>query len=236
MSEQAFPIDREHPPREIRYRGAPRDFVLRPWAMEDIEAQVALVHASMAELRAFMPWVHTPVTLESQYQVRRRFQAAYWEGREFVLGVFDEKGAPLGGCGLHPRTPLNPAALEIGFWCGTAFSGRGLTTQVTRCLIALSFDWLGADRVQICHDTANDKSRRVAEKCGFRSEGTQRKAVAAPSQQMRDQGYIGTTNVVMYALVREDLASLDWLEATREGMTLIDALGKERAHVSFTSK
>jgi hypothetical protein len=40
----------------------------------------------------------------------------------------------------------------------------------------------------------------------------------------------------MYALVKEDLASLDWLDATRRNMTLVDALGNERSHVSVTSR
>jgi RimJ/RimL family protein N-acetyltransferase len=230
MTEDAFPIDRDHPPREVRFRGAPRSFTLRPWAMSDLGAQVALIHASLAELREFMPWVHgAPPTIETQYQSTRRLHAAYWEGREYVLGVFDDAGAPLGGCGLHPRTPLNPAALEIGYWCGTPHAGKGLTTAVVRCLVALAFDWLECDRVQLGHDVANAKSGRIAEKCGFRLEGTIRRGLAEPSPRMREQGYLGTSNDVMYGLVKEDLAALEWLDETRAKITLVDALGNERA-------
>lgn len=229
MSEPEFPVDRDHPPRAVRYRGAPCAFTLRPWGMGDIEAQVALLHASAPELKAFMPWIHNPVTVESQYQVTRRFQSAYWEGRDYVFGVFDEDGAPMGSGGLHSRTPLNPAALEIGYWCGTPHSGKGLTTAVARCLVALAFDWLGADRVQLGHDTANAKSRRIAEKCGFHREGTIRRAIAEPPPRFRDEGFIATTDVVMYGLCKDDLAALAWLADVRARMTIVDALGRERA-------
>jgi hypothetical protein len=56
----AFPIDRTHPPRRITYRRHGRPLEIEPWAFDDIEPSIRAVTASLAELRAFMPWAHLP--------------------------------------------------------------------------------------------------------------------------------------------------------------------------------
>jgi RimJ/RimL family protein N-acetyltransferase len=228
----AFPISRKYPPRRIVYRDAARTLVLRPWSFDDADALIAAVTASLPALRAYMPWSHLPLSREGEFELIARFSADYWAGREYVFGMFDGEGegsAVLGGLGLHPRTPLNPSALEIGYWCHSAHAGRGWTTLAARVLVALGFDVFGADRVQVMHDESNHASRRVAEKCGFVREGTMRNVVAQVAPELHAHGYQGTPLHRMYGLSPEDLPSLDWLADVRAKVTLVDALGGVRA-------
>lgn len=222
---EPFPVDRTHSPSRLVYSDADRFLELRPWALADADALIAAIAASVPELRRFMPWAHGPVTREVYYPLIARFQADHWAGREYVLGMFSESGEVLGGVGLHPRVPLNPAGLEVGYWCHSAHAGRGLTTLATRVLVALAFDYFGCDRFQVIYDEANVGSRHVIEKCGLVYEGTQRNATATVAPEVRAGGYAGTGRHRMHALTPADLGALPWLEEVRANTTVYDAFG-----------
>jgi ribosomal-protein-serine acetyltransferase len=221
----AFPVDRTRPPSRVVYRDGARHLELRPWAFADVDALIAAIDQSNPELRRFMPWAHGEATREGYYTLVAKFQADYWAGREYVLGMFSERAEVLGGIGLHPRVPLNPAGLEVGYWCHSAHSGRGWTSLATRMLVALAFDRFGCDRFQVIYDEANVGSRRVIEKCGLPFEGTIRNATAVVSPEVRSGGYAGTGRHRMHALTPDDLGSLEWLEGVRANTTTYDALG-----------
>jgi RimJ/RimL family protein N-acetyltransferase len=224
-----FPLDRAHPPRRLVFEDAARHLVLRPWAFDDIDGFLAAIEASRAELRAFMPWAHESATRDDAYTLISRFQAEYWAGEQYVLGMFDDRDQVLGSVGLHPRVPLNPRALEVGYWVKTAESGRGWATLAVRVMVVLAFDWFDCDRLQVAHDQANVGSQRVVEKCGFTFEGVLRNHTAEGSESMRRDGYRATGRHRLYAMTPDDLArpndGLAWLGALRRGITLFDALG-----------
>ena len=228
-----FPIDRAHPPSRLVYRdpaGPLRHLEyleLRPWAFHDVDALLDAVTRSLPELRAFMPWAHQPMTRETEYALVATFQAQYHAGREYVFGMFSERGEVLGGVGLHPRVALNPTALEVGYWCHSAHAGRGWTTLAVRMLAVLAFDRFGCDRLQVSCDEANVASRRVIEKCGFAFEGVVRNFTLAVDDGVRASGYRGTGRHRLHALVPGDLPQLDWVARVRAATTAYDALGGE---------
>src|SRR5688572_18616349 len=220
-----FPIDRMHPPRRIIHREEGRHLELRPWSFDDIDPLIAAIEASRTELRAFMPWAHAPITREAEYRLIAGFQADYWAGLQYLMGMFSERGEIIGGIGLHPRVALNPKGLEVGYWCHTAHAGRGWTTLAVRMVVSLVFDRFGCDRFQVTHDEANVGSRRVVEKCGFTYEGTGRRLTVEGSEEMRAGGFRGTGRQRVYAITQDDLQQLDWLPSIRRNLILIDALG-----------
>jgi RimJ/RimL family protein N-acetyltransferase len=223
-----FPLDRTHPPRRILYGGDGRHCVLRPWGFDDVQPLVAAKAASSKQLREFMVWAHEPVSPEIQYEGIRRFIGEYWAGREYVFGLFDADGGLLGCVGLHPRTALNPRALEVGYWCHSAHAGRGWTTLAVRVLAVVAFDWFDCDRLQVMHDESNLASQRVVEKIGFRFEGTLRNAVVEVSPEVRAGGYRGSALQRLYAITPDDLPQLAWVPAVRASTVVEDALGNER--------
>lgn len=220
-----LPVDRTHPPSRLVYRDGARHLELRPWAMGDMDPMIEAITASLPELKRFMPWAHGPITREVYLPRIAWFQAEHWAGREHVLGMFSERGEVLGGVGLHPRVPLNPAGLEVGYWCHSAHAGRGWVTLATRVLVAFAFDRLGCDRFQVIYDEANVGSRRVIEKCGLVYEATCRNLTAPVAPEVRAGGYQGTGRHRVHALTPDDLAGLDWLEGVRASTTVYDALG-----------
>lgn len=220
-----LPIDRTHPPARIVYDDGARHLTLRPWSYGDLDALMDAVIASTAALKGFMPWAHTPPTREAEHALITRFQADYHAGREYVFGCFGASGEVLGGAGLHPRTALNPRALEVGYWCHSAHTGRGWTTLAVQMLIAVAFDRFGCDRFQVIHDEANVASRRVVEKCNIPYEGTLRNATSAVAPELHAEGYLGTGRHRMYGMIPDDLPTLSWLPAVRAATTLYDVFG-----------
>lgn len=220
-----FVIDRAHPPSRVEFRGGGRYLALRPWSLLDADALIRAVTESAAALRPYMPWAHEAPTREGQYALLTKFQDSYRAGREYVLGMFAEDGQILGGVGLHPRVPLNPKGLEVGYWCHSAHAGKGWTTLAVKMLVALAFDRFACDRLQVLHAEVNAASRRVVEKCGFRYEATLRGVAAKASEALHDGGYVGDGAHRVYALLPEDLGELPWLDEVRAGITLVDALG-----------
>jgi RimJ/RimL family protein N-acetyltransferase len=80
-------------------------------------------------------------------------------------------GRLLGMVGLHAR---DLSMREIGFWTAPWARGRGVMTDAARLVVRFGFEVLDLQRVEWQAVAGNDASRRVAEKLGFRMEGTRR--------------------------------------------------------------
>ena len=76
--------------------------------------------------------------------------------------------AILGAAGL---TVSECGEAEIGYWIGEPFWGGGLATEAAQAIIDHAFNELGAERIFACCQAANDASRKVLEKCGFKHSG-----------------------------------------------------------------
>jgi len=220
-------VSRENPASRIELRDETRQLVLRPALRTDAEPITAAALASIAELRPFMPWAHGEVSVQTQLARLKETEAAYWSGRDLVMVLCDaSSGEHVAYVGLHPRTALNPAALEVGYWTPTAHAGKGLCTLATRLAVAYAFEWLGSDRIQVMHDEVNEASRRVVEKCGFHFEGVLRNATGAVDAAIVAGGYLASRRTRLYALLPEDRAGLGWYAPLLEQMTVFDLVGR----------
>jgi RimJ/RimL family protein N-acetyltransferase len=96
----------------------------------------------------------------------------------------------IGGCGIDPRED----GLELGYWLGVPYWGRGYATEAVRALIDHAFGDLEHETLQAGARVSNPASRRVLEKCAFQWTGvrlTRIRAInsAAPSDRFRlDRG------------------------------------------------
>lgn len=63
---------------------------------------------------------------------------------------------------------------EIGCWLGTPYWGQGIIPEAVKELIRYGFEDLGLKRIWYAYFDGNEKSKRVAEKCGFRYHHTNR--------------------------------------------------------------
>ncbi|MEG2156130.1 MAG: GNAT family N-acetyltransferase [Burkholderiaceae bacterium] len=83
----------------------------------------------------------------------------------------------VGGAGIHPGEGQSACSVEIGYWLGEAYWGRGVSTQVVAALTRIAFEPLGVTRVFAPVHADNPASMRVLEKNGFEREGLQRRSV-----------------------------------------------------------
>ena len=140
----------------------------------------AVVHDSVVETLAALrrhpsslPWAQAePSVAASEQYVRRG--AAHWLLRsELPMLAFrgPDDDEHVGNLGLH-RFNWETRVFEIGWWCRQRFQGQGYMTEAAGALTEFAFSRLGARRVWCLADEGNPPSWRVAERLGYRHEGT----------------------------------------------------------------
>ncbi len=138
--------------------------LLRPGFPEDAPAlAVAIADETIVRNLATAPW---------PYRMRDA-EAFLARPRDPVLPsflVFERTdGAPrlVGSCGLGRRPS---GAVELGYWIGTQFWGRGFATEACTALVEIART-LGLASLEGSHFIDNPGSARVLEKLGFEAVG-----------------------------------------------------------------
>jgi RimJ/RimL family protein N-acetyltransferase len=154
---------------------------------------------SQQELQDWLPWAGKPQTLEETREFcgnaeKRRVNG---EGLDVLLEL-KSSGETIGGAGF-PRLNWDVPKFEIGYWCRTDHTGRGLVSEATFELARFAFDKLAAARVELFIDARNTRSYHVAERLGFNLEGLHRADARDPHGNLCD--------MLVYAAT--SLASLD---------------------------
>jgi RimJ/RimL family protein N-acetyltransferase len=149
----------------------------------------AAEHATLDELRPWMPWAHTPRSPDEAEAYCRRMQAKFILRDDLVMFAFERdadggEGRFVAGCGLH-RIDWSVRRFEIGYWRRTDCGGRGYVTELTTALARMAFDRLGARRVELRMDDSNAASWRVAERVGFTLEAILRGDSLTPDGAVR---------------------------------------------------
>lgn len=80
-----------------------------------------------------------------------------------------EGGALVGTVGWRS---VEPGVVDLGFWLGADFRGRGLMTEGARAALEAAFRAGGAKAVRTCCRSADWASRQVVIRCGFQWEGS----------------------------------------------------------------
>lgn len=127
---------------------------------------------SQRDLAPWLGWVTPAPTLEQSELNCRRTLARYLLNEDLMVFFFGkESGALVGGSGLH-GADWTTRKFEVGYWSRTGYGGKGLITEGVRALSDYALRELGASRVFLTCDDQNIRSWRLAERAGFRLEGT----------------------------------------------------------------
>ena len=129
---------------------------------------------------------HVLCNAESYAIVLRAFQAQSRGHSSQTLAAergldddFDYADKPIGSISLQPPAlPITQYldkadyhdydnSMELGFWIGKPFWGRGFAPQASRALMQHGFDDLHLDAIWCRHDVENIKSGRAQDKIGF---------------------------------------------------------------------
>jgi aminoglycoside 6'-N-acetyltransferase len=89
----------------------------------------------------------------------------------------------------------------IGFFADNDHEGKGYVTEASRAAIGFIFEHLGAHRVRLECDDTNQRSVRVAERCGMVREGHIRE-----NKRHTDGTLSGTLH---YGLLKREFEALD---------------------------
>lgn len=157
--------------REIPEQFESERLIIRAPRVRDAAELRAAIAESIEELRPWMPWAKSVLTIEEYRANLRKARRRYLSGHDLRLNVF-LKGTNtfIMGSGLH-RIDWKVPKFEIGYWIRTPYSGQGYVTEAVNAITQFAFEQLGAKRVEIRMDDRNERSWRVAERCGFELEG-----------------------------------------------------------------
>lgn len=162
--------------------------LLRSFRIEDAPFLHAALAESINELRTylwFLPWVAEEPTLQSAEVRCRRAEANFLLRSDLPYLAFEKQsGRLVASAGLH-RTDWALPKTEVGYWVRSSDVGKGYASEAVVTLTSWALDSLGAKRVELVTDEQNRGSRAVAERCGFRLEGTLRNVMQAPDGTLR---------------------------------------------------
>jgi RimJ/RimL family protein N-acetyltransferase len=120
-----------------------------------------------------MAWAASS-SLEETRDFAAKAEAAWAAGQAYHFSIL-RKAEVIGGISIEVRQPIERIG-ELGYWVRTDHAGQGVATEAGASLLDFGFEDLGLHRLELRAGTGNRASQRVAEKLGFRREGTLRQA------------------------------------------------------------
>jgi ribosomal-protein-serine acetyltransferase len=144
------------------------DAELRLLEESDADALAAVIAANRPYLARWLPWASGNDRDTSLAFIRAtRRQIADNDGLQTVITVHD---LPVGMIGFH-AVDWTHRTTSLGYWISQGHQGRGIVTTAARALIDHAYRAWRLNRVEIRTGVENLRSRRIAERLGFREEG-----------------------------------------------------------------
>jgi [ribosomal protein S5]-alanine N-acetyltransferase len=123
------------------------------------------MRASRAHLR---PWIYAAETA-SDYD--RLIERSRGDDYEFLLVCLKANGAIAGSFQLSQIFRAGFQNAYLGFAIGAAYAGQGYGREGLELTLRHAFTRLRLHRVEANVQPANDRSKGLVERCGFRLEG-----------------------------------------------------------------
>lgn len=132
------------------------------------------VDRNRAYLREWLVWVDGTTGREAALEFIQKTLHQFARNEGFATGIWAGEQC-IGSVGFHTINWVD-RKVELGYWLDRERQGKGLMTSACRAMIAHAFMEWKLNRVEIRCATGNRASNRVAERLGFRLEGTLRSA------------------------------------------------------------
>ncbi|MBX9890974.1 MAG: GNAT family N-acetyltransferase [Chitinophagaceae bacterium] len=159
--------------------------VLRPWQKEDAQALAAIANNRKVwdNVRDFFPTPYTVLDAEQWLDSIRKT-------RPFLNFAILYQGRIAGNIGIVPKEDVYRMSVEIGYFIGEEFWGKGIATEATRLLVEYIEQEFNVVRIYAEVFETNKASMRVLQKNGFYLEGIRRKAVIKNGEIMDDYVWV----------------------------------------------
>ena len=138
------------------------------------ERHAELLFALVEQNRERHPEIPQLHSLEDARMYIKRDLALFAENKGLGIGIWHQ-GNLAGSVRYHEIDWAN-RSVELGYWLGASFEGKGLVTRACQVLIDHAFNTLCLNRVVISCAQENQRSRAIAERLGFTQEGMLRQS------------------------------------------------------------
>lgn len=155
---------------------------------------------TLDELRRWMDWAVPEQTVDVLEEFARRGAASFIMRTDLQMVLWLKDGETVVGCSGLMSPDWSVPRLEIGYWCRRRFVGQGYISEAVRGICGFAFEHFGAQRLEIRCDALNERSARVAERCGFQLDGRLRRNELAVGGGPRD--------TLIYSLLPSDEAAV----------------------------
>ena len=158
--------------------------VLRAWDPDsDSDAETWLRGLTDPEFRRWNTPLRTVRDIDGARESMRARAESVARGTSAAHCVTDaDGGAVLGHIGLNEIDPVWRRA-RVGYWVLPEARGRRVATRALALIARWAFTELELHRLELDHALRHEASCKVAERCGFRYEGTLRGAMFAEGRQ-----------------------------------------------------
>lgn len=177
--------------------------ILRPYSEDDAMWYYKMSLRNRSHLQRYESG-NVVMSLTSETHTRKTLGklATYWnEGTCYFVGAFAKATSEFVAQVYVGPFNRKPVEFIIGYIADCMHEGRGYVTEAITATVASIFDHLGADQVRIHCDETNERSRRVAERCGFRLEKM------FPEEKQGADGALQMCTTAVYLRLRSDHAS-----------------------------
>lgn len=148
------------------------NITLKPWSLNDIEQLVSLFNNINIwnNMRDYIPHPYTAADAEAfitaQTEITPAINFAIMDGDELV-----------GGIGIELETDIYRMNVQLAYWIGVPFQGKGIATKAVFQMTAYVFQNFVVNRIIAEVFEYNKPSMRVLEKNGYFLETVSRKGI-----------------------------------------------------------
>lgn len=151
------------------------------------------IDCNREHLSQFLGWVDNMQSVFDMHEYLQSSKMPIEEKREVSFVIVSE-GVAIGRIGLH-NINIQSKNASIGYWLTKDAEGKGIITKSCRELINYGFQNLNLNRIEIRAAVNNGRSGSVAEKSGFKKEGTLREA------ELVNGNYL---DLVLYSILKKE--------------------------------
>ncbi|MDB5192612.1 MAG: family N-acetyltransferase [Segetibacter sp.] len=165
------------------------DVLIRPWKIED-----AMELSSIANNKKI--WLNVRDRFPHPYTVQNALEWINYTRKQTPLQnlAVMYKGALAGSVGVIPKEDVYCKSIEIGYFIGEPFWGKGIATRAVELLLEYVNEKYDVIRITAEVFEHNTPSMKVLQKNGFVLEGIRKRAVIKNNVIMDDHVWVKFTN------------------------------------------
>ncbi len=152
---------------------------LRPFTLDDAPRVQELVsNWNVASMVARIPHPYPDGAAEEWIAGHNERRAV---GDSWPFAIETKKAGLVGTIGVGTT---ESGSMEIGYWIGEPYWGKGIALEAARVIVEFAFDILGVERLTAGHFEGNPASGRVLKKVGFEEVGNDKRFCLARDEEL----------------------------------------------------